>query len=337
VPVTSDLGLDALPAAELQFLEPMRAALAGSLPEGAGWLYELKFDGYRTLAIKAAGEVRLLSRNNRVLNRRFGGIAGAARALEDGAMLDGEVVALDSAGRPSFQLLQNDRTVSVDTVYYVFDILALRGKSLLKLPLARRRELLEYSGVRNLGDPIRVSESFHANPNDLVRAAREQKLEGFVAKRESSIYEPGARSGAWVKYKVNQSQEFVIGGYIPGPLYFESLLAGYYEDARLIFISKIKNGFVPQTRRELYDRFQPLETDRCPFDNLPEPKNARRGKALTAEVMRTCRWLKPKLVAQVEFTEVTAGLHLRHSRFAGLRDDKDPREVVLEAAAEWRS
>jgi ATP-dependent DNA ligase len=148
------------------------------------------------------------------------------------------------------------------------------------------------------------------------------------------VYEPGARSGAWVKFKVNQGQELVIGGYIPGPQHFTSLLAGYYDAAgRLIFVAKIKNGFVPRTRKQVAARFPKLETPDCPFANLPEPKNARRGEALTAEVMRKCRWLRPELVAQVEYTEWTAADHLRHARFAGLRDDKPARDVVRESAA----
>jgi ATP-dependent DNA ligase len=164
----------------------------------------------------------------------------------------------------------------------------------------------------------------------VIRAVREQGLEGIVAKRRNSIYEPGARSGAWVKYKVNQGQELVIGGYIPGALHFDSLLVGYYEGERLIFVAKVRNGFVPRTREQVAERFRGLETTECPFANLPEPIGARRGEALTAEVMKKCRWLKPVLVAQIEFTEWTDANHLRHSRFVGLRDDKDAREVSRE-------
>jgi len=133
--------------------------------------------------------------------------------------------------------------------------------------------------------------------------------------------------------KVNQGQELVIGGYMPGKNGFQSLLVGYYEGERLLFNAKVKNGLVPHVREAVYRRMKPLETDECPFDNLPEPKGARRGEALTAEVMKKCRWVKPKLVAQIEFTDWTEANHLRHSRFAGLRDDKDPREVRREYPA----
>jgi bifunctional non-homologous end joining protein LigD len=126
----------------------------------------------------------------------------------------------------------------------------------------------------------------------------------------------------------------VVGGYIPGPHIFDSLLVGYYaEPERLIFNAKVKNGFTPALRHEVARRFDGLETTACPFANLPEPANARRGEALTAAVMKKCRWLKPKLVAQVEYTEWTEGDHLRHSKFAGLREDKAPEEVVREDLA----
>jgi bifunctional non-homologous end joining protein LigD len=202
----------------------------------------------------------------------------------------------------------------------------------MRLPLAKRRELLAKYAPRGAADPLRLSETLPGPAADLIAAASEQGLEGIVAKRASSIYEPGERSGAWLKYKTNQSQELVVGGYMPGRYGFDSLLVGYYEGNRLIFNAKVKNGFTPAVKKAVMERFRGLETDRCPFANLPEPRNARRGEALTAEVMQKCRWLKPKLVAQVEYTDWTAANHLRHSRFAGLRDDKDARQVVRESA-----
>jgi bifunctional non-homologous end joining protein LigD len=318
-------------AATPKFIEPMRAALADKLPEGAAWQYEVKFDGYRALAVKNGGEVELLSRNNLKLNSRFPQIAKALASLPDGTVLDGEVVAVDAQGRPVFNALQNSQKTSHPIYYYVFDLLYDRGRSLMDQPLRERRARLE---KLKLTDPARVSQALEASAADLAQAAKEQGLEGLVAKRLNSIYEPGARSGAWVKYKVNQGQELVIGGYMPGPQGFTSLLVGYYDErGKLIFIAKVKNGFVPRTRKDVAARFKGLGTDACPFDNLPEPKNARRGEALTAEVMKKCCWLKPELVAQVEYTDWTSANHLRHSRFAGLRDDKKAREVVRESAA----
>jgi bifunctional non-homologous end joining protein LigD len=313
-----------------KFIEPMRAALVGELPEGPNWLYEVKLDGYRALGVKARGGVELLSRNNLKLNGRFPKVAKALEGLPDRTILDGEIVALDERGRPVFNALQNYQRTARPIFYYVFDVLELDGESLLHEPLRARRARLD---ELKLADPVRVSHTLEASAAELVRAAREQGLEGIVAKKANSIYEPGARSGSWVKFKVNQGQELVIGGYLPGSQYFDSLLVGYYEGDRLIFNAKVRNGFVPQTRRTVAERLKPLETTVCPFANLPEPKNARRGEALTAEVMQKCRWVKPKLVAQIEYTDWTESNHLRHSRFAGLRDDKDPREVVRESAA----
>ncbi|HEY1339785.1 MAG TPA: non-homologous end-joining DNA ligase [Bryobacteraceae bacterium] len=311
---------------KLEFVEPMRAKLTGKLPEGREWIYEIKFDGYRAEAIKQGGEVTLYSRNHNVLNRQFPKIAEALRALPDGVMLDGEIIALNSEGRPSFNALQNYQS-GRPIFYFVFDLLALRGRKLLGEPLLKRRELLEKLA---LSDPVRLSDRIDARASELVAATREQGLEGIVAKLANSVYEPGARSGAWVKFKVNRGQELVIGGYIPGSHGFQSLLAGYYDEGRLLFIAKVKNGFTPHSREQVARRFRGRETDVCPFANLPEPKNARRGEALTAEVMKKCRWLRPELVAQVEYTDWTAANHLRHSRFAGLREDKDAREVVKE-------
>lgn len=314
-----------------KFIEPMRAALVDKLPEGKAWQYEVKFDGYRALAVKNEGELELLSRNRLKLNSRFPKIAKALAALPDGTILDGEIVAVDAQGRPVFNALQNAQRASHPIYYYAFDILHDRDRSLLDQPLRERRARLDQL---ELADPVRVSQPLDASVADLVHAAREQGLEGLVAKRRNSIYEPGARSGAWVKYKVNQGQELVIGGYMPGPQAFTSLLVGYYNEAgKLLFIGKVKNGFVPRTRKEVAARFKDLETAVCPFANLPEPKNARRGEALTAEVMKKCHWLKPELVAQIEYTDWTEADHLRHSRFAGLRDDKPAREVVRESAA----
>lgn len=251
--------------------------------------------------------------------------------MEDGLILDGEVVALDSEGRPSFNLLQHHKKNS-QIVFYVFDLLALRGRDLRDLPLKLRRQLLE-SLLANASDPIRLSPLLNAEPQKVIAAVREQGLEGVIAKRSDAPYESGARSGPWVKFKVNRGQELVVGGYKPsGKDHFDNLAIGYYDQDRLIFIAKLKNGFTPALKDEIFARFNGFEAKVCPFANLPEPKNARRGEALTAEAMKKYRWLRPELVVQVEFTDWTAANHLRHSTFVALRDDKDPREVVHETA-----
>ena len=318
--------------AKLEFIEPMKAQLVAALPEEPGWGYEIKLDGYRAEAIRSANGVQLLSRRNNDLSRRFPRIAKACEALEPETIVDGEIVALDERGRPSFNLLQNYQTTTRPILYYVFDLLAYRGRSLLKVPLRDRRKLLE-SALQGVEDPVRLLGALEASPQDLVAAAKEQGIEGFVAKRLNSVYETGDRSGAWVKFKVNKSQELVIGGYMPGKDGFDSLLAGYYDRGKLQFVGKVKNGFVPRIKRELMERFHQLETGVQPFANLPEAKGARRGEAFTETAMNKARWLRPELVAQVEFTDWTEANHLRHSRFAGLRDDKDARDVVHEEPA----
>jgi bifunctional non-homologous end joining protein LigD len=197
----------------------------------------------------------------------------------------------------------------------------------LTVPLYFRREVLHRIFEDSKAAPIGLSESIEAAPTDLMRVAKEFGFEGIVAKRKDSLYESGKRTGAWVKYKVNQGQEFVIGGYTPGNP-FDALIIGYYDGERLLYAAKVRNGFVPQVRGEVASRFNGLEIDTCPFANLPEKK--RTQWALTKEEMKNCVWLKPELVARVEFAEWTPDNQLRHSKFVGLRDDKDAREVVRE-------
>ncbi len=324
------LDLDKLPKSAMNFIEPMQCKLVAELPEGEDWQYELKLDGYRAQAMKKGGAVRLLSRRNNLLNARFPEIADGITNLEEGVILDGEIVALDPEGRPSFNLLQHHKANGQPIVFYAFDLLAYRERDLRALPLRQRRELLD-ALLAEAGDPIRNSAILTASAQDVIEAVKQQGLEGIIAKRSNSKYEPGERSGAWVKYKVNRGQELVIGGYKRGGKNrFENLAAGYYDQGRLLFIAKLKNGFTPAAKEEIFERFAGLETSVCPFANLPEPTNARRGEALTAEAMKKYRWLRPELVAQVEFTDWTSSNHLRHSKFVALRDDKDPREVVHE-------
>lgn len=323
----TELDLSSLPTAKLEFIEPMLAEPVSTPPEGP-WVYEIKLDGYRAMVVKNKTHLTLFSRRGHTLNRRFPAIANAFGRLSSGTILDGEIVALDEQGRPQFNALQNARDGQA-VYFYAFDLLAYQGKDLLSMRLSDRRQLLEQA-LRGLEDPVRLSPIFDFPAREVARAARDQGLEGIVAKRVDSLYEPGLRTGNWVKYKTQKGQELVVGGYLPGSQVFDSLLVGYYENSRLMFLAKVRNGFTPSMRLEIAKKFERLEARKCPFANLPEPKSARRGKALTKEVMRECRWLEPKLVAQVEFTDWTAGNHLRHARFVALRDDKDAREVRRE-------
>jgi len=317
----------ALPPAKVHFVEPMYALPVQDLPKGNEWLYEVKFDGYRCLAGRDASGVTLWSRRGNLFTRQFPHIAHACERLPPNTLVDGEIVALDENGRVSFSLLQHHRSKAQALVFYAFDVLIYRGRSVLSVPLYFRREVLRRIFEDSKAAPIGLSENIEAAPTDLIRVAKEFGFEGIVAKRKDSYYESGKRTGAWVKYKVNRGQEFVIGGYTPGnPL--DALIVGYYEGERLLYAAKVRNGFVPLVRREVANKFKGLGIDNCPFANLPEKK--RTQWALTKEEMKNCVWLKPELVAQIEFTEWTPDGHLRHSKFVGLREDKDAREVVRE-------
>ena len=319
------LDIDHLPKARALFIEPMLAQPLPELPKGSRqWLYEVKFDGYRCLAGRDARGVKLWSRRGTILTRNFPGVAEACSELPQGTVVDGEIVALDEQGSVSFNLLQHHRSRASAIQYYVFDLLVYRGRSLFGVPLEDRRKLLAKI-MAPLDGALRLSEGFDADPTDLVRSANDLGLEGIVAKRRDSLYEPGKRSGAWVKFKINRAQAFVIGGYTPGNP-FDALIVGCYKDADLHFVGKVRNGFVPHLRREVFKQLAPLETTACPFANLPEKK--RTQWALTREEMKNCRWLKPELLAEIEFTEWTPDGHLRHASFVRLLDAKESRQVT---------
>jgi bifunctional non-homologous end joining protein LigD len=313
-----------------RFIEPMQCRPVDRLPAGYEWEYEVKLDGYRALGIKSGGRVRLVSRNGNELADRFPAVTRALTKLPDETIVDGEVVALDGTGRPSFSLLQNYRQAGTALEYYAFDLVHLAGRNLREHPLDERRQLLRSRVMPHLLSPIRFSETLSGSAAEVITAIKGQSLEGVIAKRSDSRYEPGQRSGAWVKLRVNQGQELVIGGYVPTGSNFDSLIVGYYAGDELIYVARVRNGFVPAVREKVFKHFRGLETEECPFVNLPQRNKGRWGYGLTTEKMDECRWLKPMLVAQIEFAEWTDGDHLRHSKFVGLRDDKNAREVRRE-------
>ena len=300
-----------------------------ALPTDEKWIFEIKFDGYRCIAVKRGREVTLFSRNKKVLNKRFPKVAQALASLGGDFVLDGELVALDSQGRPSFQVLQNNLSHALPVYFYCFDLLNRNGELLVKLPIERRREFLGKI-LPDPEDPLRLSPLLRASAGEVLDAVRKLGLEGVVGKRIDSIYEPGERSGAWIKHRVNREQEFVIGGYIPGARGFDALLLGVYENKELIFVAKVKDGFVPRIRDEISPALKRLTVAHCRFKNLPEKRASRWGESLTAEKMTQCSWVTPKLVCQVAFVEWTDAGHLRHCSFVAMRDDKKPAEVVRE-------
>jgi bifunctional non-homologous end joining protein LigD len=303
-----------------------------SLPGGESWLYEIKLDGYRAIAFKSGGRVQLRSRNNKDFTARYAAIANALQKLPDETVIDGEVVAMDETGRPSFNSLQNFASSAQPIYLYVFDLLVLAGRDVRSLPLTERRELLKSKVLSKLSEPIRFSPQLEASLPDLISSIREQHFEGLVAKRKDSLYESGQRSGAWLKMRVNRGQEFVIGGYTASAKNFDALIFGYYEGKRLIYVARCRNGFTPGLRAELFKRLRGLEIKECPIANLPEAKSGRWGVGLTTTKMAECKWLKPEVVAQVEFAEWTNDNHLRHAKLVGLRNDKNAMDVVRERA-----
>jgi DNA ligase D-like protein (predicted ligase) len=313
-----------------EFVEPMLLLPTSELPEGGAWVYQPKLDGYRALAVKGENKVQLRSRNNKDFSVRYPEVVKALRSLPDQTVVDGEIVALDASGRPSFNALQNYGSLKVPIFYYVFDVLVLGGRNVMLEHLSARRDLLRSHVLPNLRDPIREVPELNASLSDVIKAIRAQGLEGVVAKNLNSSYEPGRRSGSWRKMRLNKGQEFVIGGYTIGPANIDALIFGYYDSKKLLYVGRTRNGFTPLLREQLQKRFRDLLISECPFANLPEAKAGRWGLGLTAEKMKACRWLNPQLVGQFEFVEWTSDDHLRHSRFIALRDDKNAQDVGRE-------
>ena len=313
------------------FVEPMLLLRTDRLPDDpARWAYQLKFDGYRAVAFKVGGKVHLRSRNDKDFNARYPAVVRGLAKLPSDTVIDGELIALGDDGRPSFNALQNYGSASTPILYFVFDVMVFEGRDVKTETLDSRRELLEQRIVPKLTEPVRYVGTLDASLRDLVHSVKAQGLEGLVAKRRDSRYEPGLRSGAWMKMRINQGQEFVIGGYTVGTKTFDALIFGYYEGDRLIYAARTRNGFTPAVREQLSKKFRPLEIAECPFANLPEAKSGRWGQGLTKAKMADCRWLKPVLVGQFEFLEWTGDNHLRHTRFIGLREDKNARDVRRE-------
>ena len=312
----------------------MLATLVPVLPTGAGWSYEVKWDGYRCLAEKDGQRVRLHSRNAANFTTTYPDVARAMAALgATRVLLDGEIVALGPDGRPSFQALQHRRIAEPHpVVFYAFDVLTVDGRDLMREPLAARRRILRQIVG---GSTLLLSDVLPGTPQAIEREVRALGLEGVIAKRVASRYEAGQRSGAWTKVKFQDGQELVIGGFVPdGAGALDSLIVGYYEGARLLCAGKVRAGLNPVMRRDLRARLSPLQRTACPFVNLPDTAKGRWGVGITADEMPAITWVKPQLVAAIAFNEWTRDHHLRHARFLGLRDDVRAKDVRREQHSE---
>jgi len=251
------------------FVTPMAALPVETLPEGPEWSYELKLDGYRALIIKDGASLQIRSRNDKDLMQMYPAVAAAGRRLQvEQAVVDGEIVAVDEHGRPSFQALQHRSTHATHAiVFYAFDLLHLDGRDTKALPLKERRaelaRVIEKSGLL-------LSLELPGSVADIVSTVRAMQLEGVVAKRQDSPYEAGERSGTWQKLKLERQQEFVIGGYRPSDdNSVDALLVGYFDEQKLRFAGKVRAGLVPHVKRELARTLKGLEQNRCPFVDLP--------------------------------------------------------------------
>ena len=297
---------------------PMLATLAAEVPPGDGWLHEVKWDGYRALAYVRGGEVELKSRRDNDLTKRFRQVADALATLPD-CVLDGEVCALDESGRTSFSAMQQS---SGRLVYVVFDLLEERGEPLVDLPLSERRRRL--GRLLKPSASVQLSDAFD-DGKALMTAAREQGLEGIVAKRADSRYEEGRRSRTWLKVKTHGRQEFVVAGYTKGSgrreKGFGSLVLGVRRGKDLVWAGNVGTGFTEAEIDRLLGKLRPLGRETTPFAVEPKMPRVKRGDV---------QWVTPKLVAEVEFSEWTHDGHLRAPVYQGLRDDKPPEDVTKE-------
>ena len=318
---------------DLDSLRPMKA-VTGTLPsDETGWAFEIKWDGVRVLSGIESGKVRLRSSNGNDITGRYPELQALADALADHVVvLDGEVVAFDEQGRPSFGRLQSrmhlakaaevrERAASVPITYVVFDLLHLDGNDVTPLPYLDRRRLLQ----ELVPDDGCWTVPAHrvGDGETLLQVVAEQGLEGIVAKRVDSPYLPGKRSSSWVKIKVRLRQEFVVGGWQPGEGgrqgQLGSLLVGVYDQGSLRYCGKVGTGFSMRELTRLGEILAPLEIDESPFDP-PPPR----------PIARLAHWVRPELVAEVEFGEWTSEGIVRHPSYLGLRDDKAPTHVVRE-------
>ncbi len=310
------------------FVPPALATLKPNPPQGPQWLHEIKFDGYRLEAQLRAGKVRLLTRSGQDWTEKFAGAVTEALAALPvrAAILDGELVVEGANGASDFPALQADLSAGRRDRfrYYVFDLLYLEGRDLRAQPLAERRAALARL-LDGAPDALRVSEAFEADGEVVLSHACRLSLEGLVSKRRDGGY-PAGRTGAWIKSKCSSRQEFVIAGFVPSTVARDmvgSLALGYWQDGALVYAGRVGTGFSNAVARDLHARLAPLARKSPPFA----------GK-LDADARRGVTWVKPELVAEVEFRAWTADHILRHASFRGLREDKPAREIVREAEAE---
>lgn len=318
-------------------VKPMLATLVDKAFDEKGWVYEIKWDGYRALAFMNKGKLELKSRNDKSFNAKFYPIFNSLSDWGINAVVDGEIVVSDDEGNADFGALQNWRSEADGTlVYYVFDLLWYEGHDLTGLPLTTRKKILE---LLLPADPcIQFSTGFTSSGIKFLEQAKKMGLEGIMAKKADSTYLPGERNLDWLKIKAAMRQEVVIGGFTKNKgtkKEFSALLVGVYEGRQLIYTGKIGTGFTAAMQRDMMAQFKPLIADKVPFAAEPDVNKPSRFRPDPPKA--TATWLKPKLICEVSFTEMTADGVMRHPSFEGMRTDKKPKEVVLEQAVEKRT
>lgn len=300
-------------------IKPMMATLIDKPFNNNEWIFEIKWDGYRTIAQIQKNDIELYSRNFISFNSRFSEIADTLKELNREAILDGEVVVLNESGKPDFQLLQDYfKTKKGTLVYYVFDLIYLDGHDLKTAPLIERKKLL-VDILPNLSN-IKFSDHIDSDGEKFFKLTSEQKLEGIMAKKKDSSYKPGIRSKNWLKIKAHLEQESIICGYTQpkgGRKYFGSLILGAYIGDELTYIGHCGGGFDEKKLKDLKEKFDSIKIKDSPFENPPKTN-------------MPVTWLKPILICQVKFAEWTKDMIMRQPVFLGLREDKDPKEVRIE-------
>ncbi len=312
-------------------IKPMLATLVNEPFDNPNWLFEIKWDGYRTIAIINKGIVQLLSRNNKSFSVKYYPVTKALSGWTDEAVIDGEIIVAKESGISDFGSLQNWRSeADGELIYYVFDLLWLRGRSLMELPLSERQALLkEVLPLKD--DRIRISQTFPGNGKELFYAARNLGLEGIIAKHGNSPYVPDLRSKSWLKIKAQKRQEAIIGGYTLNEgtgKYFSSLLLAVNDKGKLRYVGKVGTGFNAKMQKKMLELFNPLIITSSPFDTEPDVNEPSRFRPNPPHA--TAVWMKPELICEVSYTEVTKEGVFRHPSFKGMRTDKKPEEVTLE-------
>ncbi len=313
--------------APVSILNPMLATLVDNPFDADGWQYEIKWDGYRAMADCRGSEVNLLSRNNKSFNEKFYPVFHALVEANLNAVLDGEVIVADESGMANFGRLQNWRSEADGALlFYVFDILWLNGRDLTQLPLADRRTLLK--SMMPSSPVILLSNDFNTSGLEFFAAAEKMGLEGIMAKRTDSAYIPGARSKDWLKIKTALRHEVVIGGYTKNEdtaKQFSALLVGTYRGKELQYMGKIGTGFNDKTQKEMMKLFKPIISPKSPFSTEPDINKPSRFRPDPPRA--TVTWLKPELVCEVSYRELTTEGIMRHPSFEGMRTDKPAASV----------